>query len=502
MADAGLPITPVMNGGPAAPIEGAQPTGPGHDTAGFGTSFEQAYHQNIGPIALDREIGADFGDQTHVSHDEAVKQLQGQGLDGAWVPAAGTTAGTIRAEVKRQSLVRYDQIRLDRTNGQSGVANFAAGVADPINLALPGAGAVIGKMGLPLAGRLALGATEATAYNVSASKVQGMLTGHDEDMNSYQMLQQLTLGAGIGALGHATFGERAMVRPGEKVTPDVIAQLERTEAAAKREGISPNDVVSPTGAVGMHQIEPGTARMMGLQGSDEEVAQQLRDPVKNKEIAQKYLDYLDKRYKGDPEAVAIGYNAGPGRADEWLHSNRDDSVLPKETQDYVRRLRGVPMDQRVQAGSLAMQQMAADHDTDVDAVFSTKRNALTINDEHDQMMQEFQAEAERSVIPNVTPDFTLAPVEELRQRAARTDLLAQAQPEGQTAVGQPANENVAAAQEQIAAINPDALEGFKKTLADTAAAPVEGTLTHDELTKAVQTAAQCALGNGVTYATD
>lgn len=44
-----------------------------------------------------------------------------------------------------------------------------------------------------------------------------------------------------------------------------------------------------------------------------------------------------KHYKGDVEAAAIAYNAGPANADKWLAAGRDYSVLPKpeETQPYA-----------------------------------------------------------------------------------------------------------------------------------------------------------------------
>lgn len=41
---------------------------------------------------------------------------------------------------------------------------------------------------------------------------------------------------------------------------------------------------------------------------------------------------------GDLEAAAIAYNAGPGVANKWIASGRNDSVLPQETKDYKRKM--------------------------------------------------------------------------------------------------------------------------------------------------------------------
>lgn len=109
--------------------------------------------------------------------------------------------------------------------------------------------------------------------------------------------------------------------------------LENTQGYAKAHGVDPFKVVSSAGAVGMNQVTPGTARQYGFDPG------RLTDPKYNDEAAQAILADLNKRYNNDAEAAAIAYNAGPGHANAWLKSNRDDSVLPKETQGYVQRLR-------------------------------------------------------------------------------------------------------------------------------------------------------------------
>ena len=94
---------------------------------------------------------------------------------------------------------------------------------------------------------------------------------------------------------------------------------------------NPDAAVSPTGAVGFNQIEPGTATQYGFDPS------QLHDRTYNNLVSSSILDDLTKKYGGDPQAVLIAYNAGPGVANKWIASGRDNSMLPKETQGYLQR---------------------------------------------------------------------------------------------------------------------------------------------------------------------
>jgi len=103
---------------------------------------------------------------------------------------------------------------------------------------------------------------------------------------------------------------------------DILSTVRRLEGSG-------DDAVSPKGAVGRYQIMPDTARQYGLDPS------RLSDPQYSEQAAQVVLDDLSKRFNGDPEAMLIGYNAGPGVAKRWLASGRDNSILPNETQKYL-----------------------------------------------------------------------------------------------------------------------------------------------------------------------
>jgi hypothetical protein len=123
------------------------------------------------------------------------------------------------------------------------------------------------------------------------------------------------------------------------------------------------NAVSKTGAEGTYQIEPYTARQ--YMGADFDMST-LKDPAVNARVARVIMSDLYHRYQGNQEAMAIAYNAGPGRADKWVANTegagvrleavrdnslrsgwryttvataRDEAWMPLETQQYVARAR-------------------------------------------------------------------------------------------------------------------------------------------------------------------
>ena len=104
---------------------------------------------------------------------------------------------------------------------------------------------------------------------------------------------------------------------------DLFQKLERSGPQA----------VSPKGAVGRNQIMPGTATQYGFDPG------RLKEPAYNDQVAKAIQADLYKKYNGDLEAMAVAYNAGPGRANAWLREGRNDAMLPAETQAYLARTR-------------------------------------------------------------------------------------------------------------------------------------------------------------------
>ncbi len=124
---------------------------------------------------------------------------------------------------------------------------------------------------------------------------------------------------------------------GYKIDPALIHAIMRQESR-----FDPS-AESPSGAVGLMQLMPRTARYVA--GSRK--AQDLTNPETNLEIGQKYIeDLLDGRYvQGDLMALLVAYNAGPGNLARWKKGSiAQDPLLfielipSKETRIYVERV--------------------------------------------------------------------------------------------------------------------------------------------------------------------
>lgn len=96
-------------------------------------------------------------------------------------------------------------------------------------------------------------------------------------------------------------------------------------AVIRMESGGQTGAVSPKGAMGLMQLMPGTARMLGVDDPF--------DPVQNIEGGIKYLSQLSDKYDGDLVKTLAAYNAGPGRVDSH------GGVPPfAETQKYVKNV--------------------------------------------------------------------------------------------------------------------------------------------------------------------
>jgi soluble lytic murein transglycosylase-like protein len=91
-------------------------------------------------------------------------------------------------------------------------------------------------------------------------------------------------------------------------------------------GFQPN-AVSPKGAIGLMQLMPDTARVLGVDP---------RDPQQNAAGGAQYLRQLLARYESDPNQVLLAlaaYNAGPAAVDRY------HGVPPyRETREYILRV--------------------------------------------------------------------------------------------------------------------------------------------------------------------
>ncbi len=96
------------------------------------------------------------------------------------------------------------------------------------------------------------------------------------------------------------------------------------KAVVKVESSNNPNAVSKTGAIGLGQLMPSTAKAMGVNPYNPE------DNIKG---TVKYLDYLNKKFNGDTKKVLASYNAGPNAV------QKHNGVPPyEETQNYVKKV--------------------------------------------------------------------------------------------------------------------------------------------------------------------
>ena len=92
---------------------------------------------------------------------------------------------------------------------------------------------------------------------------------------------------------------------------------------------------NPSGARGAGQLMPDTAKDMGVKDR--------YDPNDNLAGSAKYLGVELPRLIGtnDVDSLLIAYNWGPGKFNKWKAAGSDMSKLPKETQDYLKKIKRI-----------------------------------------------------------------------------------------------------------------------------------------------------------------
>ena len=109
--------------------------------------------------------------------------------------------------------------------------------------------------------------------------------------------------------------------------------------------------VSSSGALGLMQLLPGTARDVAGQLGVPFIQDKLtRDPAYNVQLGSQYLTEMLGRFGGSYELALAAYNAGPNRVARWLETMGDPrngkidmvdwiEMIPfRETRNYVQRI--------------------------------------------------------------------------------------------------------------------------------------------------------------------
>ncbi|KRP00559.1 MAG: hypothetical protein ABS09_07020, partial [SAR86 cluster bacterium BACL1 MAG-120619-bin26] len=105
--------------------------------------------------------------------------------------------------------------------------------------------------------------------------------------------------------------------------------------------------ISASGAMGLWQFMPATARIYGLQ--DTWWYEQRHDPLISTEAAVKYLAYLHQRFGRNLNYTLSAYNGGPTLLEKKIKLNKrmGKSVdykklgLPQQTQEYVPKFKAI-----------------------------------------------------------------------------------------------------------------------------------------------------------------
>lgn len=121
----------------------------------------------------------------------------------------------------------------------------------------------------------------------------------------------------------------------EQVPPSLVASVILAESKYK------NTAESETGALGLMQLMPDTARWVAQQvGHGNYTDRQLKEPETNIELGTWYLGHLLKEFNGDEVQALAAYNAGRGHVESWLNENKwngmVDTIPFPETRSYVK----------------------------------------------------------------------------------------------------------------------------------------------------------------------
>lgn len=122
-------------------------------------------------------------------------------------------------------------------------------------------------------------------------------------------------------------------------------------AVTRQESAFNSAAVSPSGALGLMQLMPGTARdVAGRLGFPFVQSKLTSDPAYNVALGSQYLAEMLQRFGGSYELALAAYNAGPNRVARWLQTIGDPrggkidmvdwiEMIPlRETRNYVQRI--------------------------------------------------------------------------------------------------------------------------------------------------------------------
>jgi soluble lytic murein transglycosylase len=111
-------------------------------------------------------------------------------------------------------------------------------------------------------------------------------------------------------------------------------------AIIRQESLFDSGAVSPSGALGLMQLMPGTAKGVAgkLKIKKFNTTSLTADPRFNVTLGANYLSELVDRFNGSYVMAIAGYNAGPGRVSGWLRDNGDPRPRLDDTIDWIEKI--------------------------------------------------------------------------------------------------------------------------------------------------------------------
>ncbi|MEM9715459.1 MAG: lytic transglycosylase domain-containing protein [Pseudomonadota bacterium] len=124
-----------------------------------------------------------------------------------------------------------------------------------------------------------------------------------------------------------------LARASGSLPPEVVMAIARRESELRV------DAASPAGALGLMQLMPGTAREVSRDlGVAYSKGKLTTDWRYNAALGSTYLAEMLRRYDGSYLLAFVAYNAGPGRADQWIQTYGDPRSPNVDAVDWVEKI--------------------------------------------------------------------------------------------------------------------------------------------------------------------
>ncbi len=130
----------------------------------------------------------------------------------------------------------------------------------------------------------------------------------------------------------------------QRKSQETLVDLPLLYAISRQESLFDKNAQSGSGALGLMQLIPATAKAMALDAELDSPAlmQKIFQPDLNIELGSRYLKKLNLYFRGNHNAVIAAYNAGEFAVDRWLENRPHDDAslwlefIPfQQTRQYV-----------------------------------------------------------------------------------------------------------------------------------------------------------------------